>query len=117
MDSRLLVSIILSGQLSLKYKLLSSDLEDVRQRMTHCTELRLLTKDETSQYLNHRITIAGGKKNMFEPQAIEAFYELSKGNMRALDKIARASFEKAFNDNREAVTAGDVAAVRSELLM
>jgi general secretion pathway protein A len=112
MDSRLVVSIVLSGQLPLKKLLMRDDLEDVRQRLVHCGELTPLSREETRGYIEHRLTIAGGKANIFEDQAMEAIYEMSKGNMRAVDKLATASLERADAAGRSRVDAADVSKAR-----
>lgn len=88
MDSKLVVSLILSGQPPLKQKLFSNGLEDIRRRLIHCGELRLLSREETTAYLGHRITIAGGRKSPFDDGATDAIYEMARGNMRAIDHIS-----------------------------
>ena len=88
MDSKLVVSIILAGQPPLKTKLFGPGLEDIRQRLIHCGELRLLSRDETTKYLHHRINIAGGRTFPFDERACEAIFEIARGNMRAIDHIA-----------------------------
>jgi len=117
MDSRLVVSIILSGQLALKQHLLTPELEDVCQRLTHCAELRLLSREDTLVYLDHRTKIAGLAASPFTDGAKEALFEITRGNMRALDKLALASLKKASQTGRNKVEASDVALVRGEQWM
>lgn len=117
MDSRLVVSIILSGQLSLKQHILTPELEDVRQRLAHCAELRLLSREDSFGYLDHRTKIAGLAVSPFTDGAKEALFEITRGNMRALDKLALASLKKAAQANRAKVEAADVAIVRGEQWM
>ena len=112
MDSRLVVSIVLAGQMPLKKMLLQDDLEDVRHRLMHCGELKLLSREETGAYIEHRLTIAGAAANVFEAQAVEALYEISKGNMRAIDKLALSALEQASASNRDRVDAADVSKAR-----
>jgi type II secretory pathway predicted ATPase ExeA len=117
MDSRLVVSVILAGQLPLKKRLLEPDLEDVRQRLVHCGELRLLSGEETREYLEHRVRIAGATVSPFGKGAHEALFEVTRGNMRALDKMAGAAVAHAVAHKRDAVDPSDVAAVRSRQWM
>jgi general secretion pathway protein A len=117
MDSRLVVSIILSGQLALKQHLLTPELEDVCQRLTHCAELRLLSREDTLAYLDHRTKIAGLAVSPFTDSAKEALFEITRGNMRALDKLALASLKKAAQSGHNKVEASDVALVRGEQWM
>jgi type II secretory pathway predicted ATPase ExeA len=113
MDSKLVVSIILCGQGPLKQKILTSEMEDIRQRLNHCSELRLLTREETKDYIEHRVKIAGAAKSPFSNDAIQALFEITHGNMRALDKMATASLKAADAAGRAAVSASDVASARS----
>jgi type II secretory pathway predicted ATPase ExeA len=113
MDSRLVVSVILSGQMPLKKILLSEELEDIRQRLVHCGELGLLTREETHAYVEHRAKIAGAPQVPFEPQAMDALFEITRGNMRALDKLALASLRVADGGARTRVDPSDVALART----
>lgn len=113
MDSRLVVTVILAGQMPLKKLLLSDELEDIRQRLVHCGELGLLTREEAKAYVEHRIKIAGAGQIPFEPQAIEALYEVTRGNMRALDKLALAALKVADEATRARADAADVALART----
>ncbi len=117
MDSRLVVSVILAGQLALKPILMDDRLEDVRGRLFHCGELRLLTREETRAYVQHRCAIAGASEAPFEAQAIEALHEVSRGNMRAIDKLAMATLAEADAAGRNPADASDVAVARTRAWM
>ena len=103
MDSQLVVSIIFAGHPTLKDKLYQADLEDVRQRIIHCGELRLLSRDETIAYIEHRIRIAGCRTIPFDTECQEGIYEMSRGNMRAIDNLALQSLKKAAETNAKTV--------------
>lgn len=94
-DSRLVVSVVLAGHPTLREKLYRPEVEDVRQRLAHCGELRLLSRDESLAYIDHRIKIAGCRTVPFDAGALEALYEMSRGNMRAIDNLALKSLAKA----------------------
>ena len=115
MDSRLAVSLILAGQPSLKRILHFDNLVDIRQRMSHCGELRLLSESESKQYLEYRVTIAGARKNPFLAEAQQAIYEITRGNMRALDTLALKSLEMTDRKNCANVETAHVLAARGEL--
>lgn len=117
MDSKLVVSVILCGQLPLKETLLRPEMEDIRQRLVHCAELRLLTREETRAYIEHRSRIAGTAKTPFDPHAMEALFELTHGNMRALDKLCTASLHVSDRAGRDLVDQADVAAARGSQWM
>lgn len=117
MDSRLVVSVVLSGQGPLKQTLLHPEMEDIRQRLSYCGELRLLGREETKSYVDHRVKVAGAPKSPFAGEAIEALFEVTVGNMRAIDKMATAALRVADGANRSTVSASDVAAARSSQWM
>lgn len=94
-DSRLVVSVVLAGHPSLREKLYRPEVEDVRQRLAHCGELRLLSRDETMAYVEHRLKIAGCRTAPFDANALEALYEMSRGNMRAIDNLCLKALAKA----------------------
>jgi type II secretory pathway predicted ATPase ExeA len=113
MDSKLLVSVILAGHHELKEKLSISALEDIRQRISYCGEIRLLNREEARSYMQHRMRIAGSIAFPFNEEAVEVICEISRGNMRAIDKICRASLRTAQERATKTVTAAEVAAARS----
>lgn len=88
MDSKLLVSFILAGHHSLKEKLFHPNMADVRQRISHCGQLRLLSREETADYISQRLALAGCLQTPFDENSIELIYDMGKGNMRATDNIA-----------------------------
>lgn len=116
MDSKLVVSIILSGQPPLQSLLQKDALTDVARRLAHCITLRTLSREEISQYINHRITIAGGKAIPFDPGAIEALFEIGRGNLRATDMLALKSMEVACDRNVKVVDANHVTEARRGII-
>jgi type II secretory pathway predicted ATPase ExeA len=113
MDSKLVVSVVLCGQLPLKDLILSAALEDIRQRLTYCGTLRPLTQEETSVYIGKRCAIAGATNNPFTEEARTAVFEISRGTMRAIDKMCAASLRVAAESNATQVSAADVAVARA----
>lgn len=117
MDSKLVVSIILSGQMPLKKILMSSELEDVRQRLMASAELRLLSREETQAYIAHRVKLAGASKSPFAAGAADALFEITQGNMRAIDKMALGALQATDRAGRDVVSASDIAQARATLWM
>jgi len=115
MDSRLVLSILLVGQPPLTKLLRRADLEDVAQRLSWFGELRALSRDETHAYIAHRCTIAGATRELFDDRALEALYEMGRGNPRATDHLARRSLETAHAAEASTVSANHVIAARSTL--
>lgn len=115
MDSRLVVSIILAGQLPLRNMLRREEVEDVAGRLSHIATLRLLSREETRDFIKHRMTIAGARTVPFDEHALEAIYETGRGNMRATDSLALKSLELAHHAGAKVADANHVAEARKVL--
>lgn len=95
MDSRLVLSVILCGQPALRKLLTRDGLEAVTQRLAFVTHLRLLSREESLDYLQHRLRIVGCKTVPFDEPALAAIYEVSRGNLRLIDSLAYGALELA----------------------
>lgn len=115
MDSRLVLSVLLVGQPPLAQVLRRPELEDLAQRLAWYGTLRPLTRDETRDYVVHRCTIAGAAATTFDDRAMEAVFEMGKGNPRATDHLARAAMEAAHLAGLDRVGAPHVIAARASL--
>ncbi len=115
MDSRLVVSIVLAGQNPLKTLLRRDDMEDVARRMVHYAVLRSLSRDETGRYIEHRCGIAGVNTVPFDSAALDAMYEIGRGNLRATDNLALKSLEVAHLTNCDTVDYNHVVEARRQL--
>lgn len=115
MDSRLVVSLVLVGHPLLRRTLQREELEDVARRISHYADLRLLSREETRRYVEHRCTSAGNLTPPFDDDAFEAIYELSRGNLRAIDQLARKSLELAAARDEDVVGASLLVEARKAL--
>ena len=115
MDSRLVVAVVLAGQPPLRTLLGRPVQVAVAQRLALYTTLRLLTREETHAYLRHRCTAAGAADDPFASDAHEALFEISHGNLRALDHLALKALQRAARAQATTVTADEVIAARQEL--
>lgn len=115
MDSRLVLSVVLAGQPPLGLLLRHERLEDVAQRLNFCVTLRLLSRDETARYIEHRCAVAGASTSPFAKDAIEAVFEMGRGNLRATDRLARGALEQAALLGFDVVSVPHVVAARRTL--
>ncbi len=116
MDSKLVLSVVLSGQHGLEKMLAKDEMQSVTKRINHCSTLRLLSRDETTRYLEHRCAVAGASDFPFDNGAVESVFELSRGNLRAIDSLAFKSLAKAAQQESSTVSSAHVIAARKELL-
>ena len=114
MDSRLVTSVVLCGQVPLRTLLRRDELEDVARRLAHVATLRLLTREETHTYVDHRLAVAGAS-GIFDEAARDTLFEIGRGNLRATDQLARKSLELVHQAGRDVVGANDVTQARTVL--
>ncbi len=115
MDSRLVLSIILTGQPPLGKLLQHPSIEAVTQRLALCVTLRTLSRPETGQYVEHRCRIAGVSSCPFDAGAMQALYEIGRGNLRATDQLCLKSLEVAHDHDCDAIDNNHVAEARRML--
>ncbi len=115
MDSRLVVSIIIAGQPPLRELLRKERLEDFARRLTHYAVLRPLSRPEMQRYIEHRCTIAGAVTVPFDVSAIDGIFEISRGNLRAIDQLALKAIEVACDRERKVIDATLVVEARKML--
>lgn len=115
MDSRLVVSIILSGQGGLTQLLKREELQDVASRLAHRAKLSLLSRKELLKYVEHRCFLAGSQTPPFATEALVALHECSHGNLRATDHLALKALQVAHSEDESIVTTNHITRARQML--
>ncbi len=82
-----LLQIVLIGQPELRELLARNDLRQLAQRITGRYHLEPLSRDETAQYIEHRMKVAGALSEVFEPVAKREVFRLSQGVPRLINVI------------------------------
>ena len=91
-DDYKLMQIILAGQPELRERLAQHDLRQLRQRILIRCHLSPLEENEVSDYISHRLQVAGaGGDVWFEPEAIAKVYEYSNGIPRLINAVCDLS--------------------------
>lgn len=102
-DSEFLLTLILIGQPELK------DLIDrhkpLAQRIAMGFHLEPLTEEETGAYLEHRLSIAGARSNVFDNEAAVALRKHSGGIPRRLNQLADMSMIAGMEKRSEVIDA------------
>jgi general secretion pathway protein A len=90
-NSEKLIQIILMGQPELKAKLEDQSLRQLKQRIAIQYNIDSLTKEETGEYIRHRLMIAGlngGSENILFPyETIASIYTYAQGIPRLINLI------------------------------
>jgi len=83
-----LINVIFVGQLEFNDILLRPENRAIRQRINVNYNISPLTKAETADYIDYRLTAAGSKKKIFKQSAVHEIYKFSKGYPRLINIIA-----------------------------
>lgn len=110
-EKDLILQIMLVGQPELREKLSRPELVQFAQRISVDFHLRPLGRAETHSYIRHRLQVAGGRADLFHPEAIEFLYARTNGIPRLLNQLADFALVYAFADQRKAVDAELIAQV------
>jgi general secretion pathway protein A len=88
-DKQKLLQIVLVGQTELKEVLARPELRQLNQRISTRCELLPLSRDETADYIRHRLSLAsnGRPRTSFSPEACNVIYKYSGGTPRLINLI------------------------------
>ncbi len=87
-NQRKLLQIIMLGQPELKERLSRPELRQLSQRITARYHLDPLSKNEISDYVNHRLSVAGlARGGLFPPPVIKSLYRLTGGVPRLINVV------------------------------
>ena len=115
LDSELLISLILVGDSGLETLLHRPDMEALRSRLACVIRLRLLSRTETKGYIDHRLDIVDARTQILDESAVEAVFDYTRGNIRAIDHLCRTALDLAARQTIHTVDAGIVTAARKKL--
>ncbi|MFK8026531.1 MAG: AAA family ATPase [Gammaproteobacteria bacterium] len=95
-DEQKLLQIILIGQPELRNRLRAPEMEQLNQRITARFHLQALTKQEVSDYIEHRLNVAGSDPELFSPSNINYIYRKTNGIPRLINVLCDRSLLGAF---------------------
>lgn len=102
------VQIVLVGQPELEAALQRPDLAQLRQRIRVHYKLAPLSRRELEEYVDHRMTVAGGAAGIFNQAALDRIYELSGGVPRVVNTLCGEALLAAYVAGRRKVEARDL---------
>lgn len=111
-----LLQIILIGQPELQTMLNLPELRQLSQRITARFHLTPLTKEETGEYIVHRLKIAGVTREIFTKSAIKEIYKYSGGIPRLINTLCERSLIGAYGTNLPLVKKDIVQNAAAEVL-
>ncbi len=84
-EKKKLIQIILVGQLELDARLRNPELKALDQRVALRHRLLPFSKEETEQYIYHRLNTAGAREIEFTSAALRKIYSFSRGTPRLIN--------------------------------
>jgi type II secretory pathway predicted ATPase ExeA len=97
--------LVLVGQPELRESMRRSRLRQVAQRVGVDCHLAALTRDETREYVQHRLRVAGGSPELFSVGAVDLAHMHSGGVPRLLNQLCDTALVYGFADQRAEVDA------------
>ena len=110
-----LMQIVLAGQPQLAEKLARPDLIQLRQRISIVSRLEPLTPEETSQYIEHRLRVAGLEGNPFKRDALALIAERSEGIPRNINNLCFNALTLGYALKKKAIDRSVVEEVLADL--
>ena len=104
-DDRKLLQIVLLGQPELRDRLNSHRLRQLRQRITVRYHLKPLTRFEMTQYVQHRLELAGAKGvPFFTRPALWRVYSYSRGIPRLVNAVCDKALLAGYVEHSDRIT-------------
>jgi general secretion pathway protein A len=110
-----LLQILLIGQPELINLLRQPDLRQLAQRITARYNLQPLSPSETSEYVSHRLHIAGAQNPIFTRSGLAAVHRLSGGTPRLINAICDRALLGAYARGKNQITGAIVRQAASEI--
>ena len=111
-----LLQIVLVGQSNLKDLLRRPELRQLDQRVSIRYDLKPLSADETSAYVQHRLAVAGGGAAVtFLPKALARVHQFTGGIPRLINLLCDRALLTAYSSHTNRVTADLVATAAGSL--
>jgi general secretion pathway protein A len=115
MDAERRLCLLLVGMPELRRRLRMAVHESLAQRIVVRYHLAGLSREETPDYLAHRLQLAGSTLPLFETPAIEALFQATQGLPRKLNAAAHYALSAAALAKAKQVSAEHVQAALDEL--
>jgi len=113
-DGRPDLTFLLLGQMPLLTQL--DRMPSWEERLAVKCVLKPLHLEETASYVAHRLTVAGGRPEVFLPEAVEAIHRLSGGLPRRINRLADLALVIGYAEELTQIGPDEVDAVCEELI-
>lgn len=115
-NEKKLLQLVLLGQPELNEMLDRPELRQLAQRITARYHLSPLSRTEVTEYIEHRLSVAGCRSSLFHPAAIKRVYHYSKGVPRLINLLCDRSLLGAYATGSDEINAKIVNKAATEVL-
>ena len=98
------LQLVMLGQPELANKLNSPNLLQFRQRIVSHYHLKAFAPNETKEFVVFRLHKAGGRAELFTPDAVEGLHQLTDGIPRRINKLCDTAMVYAYAQGLDQVT-------------
>lgn len=114
-EKRKLLQIVLFGQPELDVKLNRPEVRQLLQRIAFHYKLGGLKKGEISNYVAHRLRVAGYRgEGLFSPAALRVLHRASGGTPRLINILAHKGLMAVFGEGRQMVKSRHIKLARKD---
>ena len=99
-----LLQLVLVGQPELRAIIERPDMRQFAQRVAASFHLPALDLETMTDYVRHRLKVAGASERIFDREAIETIHELTGGVPRLVNRLCDLALVYAFAKERKSVT-------------
>lgn len=117
LDNQNLMAILILGQPELRTMLSTPRFEPLRQRIALQYHLLPLSLEETMEYLDFRVEVAGGASGLFTPDAVLRIFELTGGVPRKINSMATNALLVAYGNDAAMIDSSVIDEIKDELMM
>jgi general secretion pathway protein A len=115
LDNRKLINIFFVGQSEFNKMLSEERNKAVRQRIAVSYHIDPLTEQETREYINHRLKVAGCSRELFKPEAVRKVYAFSHGYPRLVNIICDHALLTGYSVGKKNIDAAVIKECEKEL--
>jgi general secretion pathway protein A len=108
------LTLLLAGQSGLLPQL--DRIPQLEERLAVKCLLRPFSERETTDYVSHRLNVAGAAPTMFEPEAMPTLHRLTHGVARQINRLSDLALLIGYADQRKTISAAHLEAVSQELV-
>jgi type II secretory pathway predicted ATPase ExeA len=115
LPSEKLLNIFLVGQNEIHQTLSLQQFRAIRQRISLAYQIQPLSERETSEYIKHRLKVAGTEKEIFNQGAVWEIYRFSNGYPRLINIICDHGLLTGFTRDLKKITSAIIKECSQEL--